>query len=297
MNNKPKQLKGSIAALLVNIIFGFSFLFSKVALNYAHPLVILAVRFTVAFAVLNLLWLFGVFKLNFKGKDKKLIILMSLAQPILYYVFELYGIDNTSSAMSGIIISLEPVAVIILATLFLKEKPTKSQVIFTILSLVSIVIISILSDNGVKNKLFGIILLAGATLCAAIFSILSRKTSTQYSPFERTYIMFLVGTVGFNAITFASLRGDYANEIASASCHIEFWGAIFYLAVISSIVAFMLFNYATGVITPVRSASFSNLITVVSVLAGILILGEPMMSPVEILCCLAVIIGVMGVNK
>jgi len=59
----------------------------------------------------------------------------------------------------------------------------------------------------------------------------------------------------------------------------------------------MLFNYATGVITPVRSASFSNLITVVSVLAGILILGEPMMSPVEILCCLAVIIGVMGVNK
>lgn len=297
MNSKHTQLKGSLAALLVNIIFGFSFLFSKVSLNYAHPLVILAIRFSVAFVVLNILWLFGMFKLNFKGKSKKLILLMSLTQPLLYYIFELYGIDNTSSAMSGIIISLEPVAVIILATLFLKEKPTKSQLFFSALSLAAIVTISILSDNGVKNKVFGILLLSGATLCAAIFSILSRKTANEYSPFERTYIMFLVGTVGFNAIAFGTLRGNYIKEIVSASCHIEFWGAIFYLSIISSIVAFMLFNYATGVITPVRSASFSNLITVVSVLAGILILNEPMMSVPEIICCIAVILGVMGVNR
>ncbi len=297
MKSKHTQIKGSIAALLVNIIFGFSFLFSKVSLSYAHPLIILAVRFTVAFVVLNILWLCGIVKMSFKGKDKKLILLMSLAQPLLYFILELYGIDNTSSAMSGIIISLEPVAVIILATLFLKEKPTKSQLFFSALSLAAIVTISILSDNGVKNKVFGIILLSGATLCAAIFSILSRKTSKEYSPFERTYIMFLVGTVGFNAIAFASLRGNYIKEIVSASCHIEFWGAIFYLSIISSIVAFMLFNYATGVITPVRSASFSNLITVVSVLAGIFILGEPMMSVPEIICCIAVILGVMGVNR
>lgn len=297
MTKLSKSFKGSLAALIVNIIFGFSFLFSKVALSYAHPLVILAVRFTVAFAVLNLLWLFGIVKMSFKGKDKKLILLMSLAQPLLYYIFELYGIDNTSSAMSGIIISLEPVAVIILATLFLREKPTKSQLFFSALSLVSIVIISILSDNGVKNKVFGIILLTGATLCAAIFSILSRKTAKEYSPFERTYIMFLVGTVGFNAIAAGALRSDYINEVVTAASHIEFLGAIFYLSIISSILAFMLFNYSTGTISPVRTASFSNLITVVSVLAGILILGEPMMSPIEIICCVLIILGVMGVNK
>lgn len=297
MTKLSKSFKGSLAALIVNVIFGFSFLFSKVALSYAHPLVILATRFSVAFIVLNLLWLFGVVKMSFKGKDKKLILLMSLAQPLLYYIFELYGIDNTSSAMSGIIISLEPVAVIILATLFLREKPTKSQLLFSALSLASIVVISILSDNGVKNKVFGIILLAGATLCAAIFSILSRKTAKEYSPFERTYIMFLVGTVGFNAIAVGTLGKDFIKEISVASSSVEFWGAIFYLSIVSSILAFMLFNYSTGVISPVRTASFSNLITVVSVLAGILILGEPMMSPLEIICCVLIIVGVMGVNK
>lgn len=297
MKTKSSQFKGSMAALLVNIIFGFSFLFSKVALGYAHPLVILAVRFTVAFAVLNLLWLFGAVKMSFKGKPLWGIALMSLTQPLLYYIFELYGIDNTSSAMSGIIISLEPVAVMILATIFLKEKPSKSQIFFSALSLVSIVIISILSDNGVKNKVFGIVLLSGATLCAAVFNILSRSTSKDYSPFERTYIMFLVGTVGFNAIGFGALRGEFIPELISASVHFEFWGAILYLSVISSILAFMLYNYSTGVITPVRSASFSNLITVVSVLAGILILREPMMSVAEIICCVLIILGVFGVNR
>ncbi len=296
MTDKSNQLKGSIAALIVNIIFGFSFLFSKVALNYAHPLIILAVRFTVAFAVLNLLWLFGVVKLSFKGKPKKRILLMSLAQPLLYFILELYGIENTSSAMSGVIISLVPVVVIILSTVFLKEKPTLSQVLFSLLSLSAIVVISVLSDDGAKNKVFGILLLLGATLCAAVFNILSRTESEHYSPFERTYIMFLVGTVGFNAIALLGLRGNYSTELVSAVSSLEFWGAILYLSVASSIVAFMLYNYSTSVISPVRSASFSNLITVVSVLAGLLILKESMSIP-QLVCCLLIIVGVFGVNR
>ena len=54
---KEHGIKGILAALVPNVIFGFSFLFSKIALDYAHPLMILAIRFTVAFAVLNILWL------------------------------------------------------------------------------------------------------------------------------------------------------------------------------------------------------------------------------------------------
>ena len=297
MKENKQILKGSLAALVVNIIFGFSFLFSKVALRYASPLIILAARFTIAFLVLNILWVCGFVKMSFRGKPKKQIMLMALAQPLLYFIFELYGIDNTSSAMSGIVISLVPVVVIILSAVFLKEKATKAQIFFSAVSLVSIVIMSILSDNGVKSKVWGIILLSGATLCAAVFNILSRNTAKDYSPFERTYIMFLVGAVSFTTISLAVHRGDFATEILNASESIEFWGAILYLAVVSSIIAFMLYNYSTGLISPVRSASFSNLITVVSVLAGIIILHEPMMSIPEIICCVLIILGVMGVNK
>ncbi len=290
------KLKGSLAALLANIIFGFSFLFSKIALNYAHPLIILAVRFTVAFAVLNLLWLFKIVKLDLGGKPKKRIILMALAQPLLYFIFELYGIENTSSAISGVIISLVPVAVIILSTLFLREKPTLSQILFSALSLASITAISILSNDGAENKLIGILLLLGAAICAAVFNILSRSESTRYSPFERTYIMFLVGTVGFNLIALISLGSGYFNELSHAAVSLPFWCSIGYLSVVSSIAAFMLYNYSTTVISTVRSASFSNIITVVSVLAGIFILGEVLSLP-QLICCVLIVIGVFGVNR
>ncbi len=291
-----EKVKGSLAALFTNIIFGFSFLFSKVALQYADPLIILAVRFTVAFAVLNLMWLTGVVKMRFSGKPKKKIIMMAVAQPLLYFILELYGIGSTSSAMSGVIISLVPVAVIILSVIFLKERPTLRQVVFSALSLAAVSAISLFSNDGAKNSAIGIVLLLGAVVCAAVFNILSRSESQHYSPFERTYIMFLTATVGFNLIALIGLGNNYMAELSAAVCRGEFWGAVLYLAILSSIVAFMLYNYSTSVISTVRAASFSNIITVVSVLAGIFILGE-VMSAGQIICCILIIIGVFGVNR
>ena len=291
-----KYLYASAAALATNVIFGFSFLFSKVALSFAHPLVIIAVRFTVAFTLLTLLWGIGVFKMSFKNKPKGRLLAMALAQPVLYYICELYGIKLTSSALSGVIISLVPVVVIILSTLFLHERPTPKQILFSALSLAAVALISISSNDQNDTTVFGILLLLGAVLCASVFNILSRNQSKEYSPVERTYVMFFFGTVSFNLIALATLGSDYTNEITHAISHPEFIGAIAYLSILSSIIAFLFYNYSTTILPPVKSASYSNLITVVSVLAGIFILGEAL-SPFTLICCGAVIIGVIGTNK
>ncbi len=288
--------KGSLAALIANVIFGFSFLFSKIALDYADPLIILAVRFTVAFAILNVLWLCGAVTMNFKGKPKGKILLMALAQPLFYFIFELYGIDRTASAVSGVIISLVPVAVLLFSFLFLREKPTVAQLVFSLLSLGAIVCISIFSNDGKESSFVGILLLLGAVVCAAFFNILSQSQSEIYSPFERTYIMFFVGTVGFNLIALLGLGADYLQALSMAVTSLPFWGAIGYLAVASSIGAFMLYNYATSNISSIRASSFANIITVVSVLAGIFILREEL-SVAELICCVLIVIGVLGVNR
>ena len=145
-----------------------------------------------------------------------------------------------------------------------------------------------------KEECFSFLL--GAVLCASVFNILSRKESKDYSPIERTYVMFFVGTVGFNIIGACTLGGGYFTEISSALSHVEFIGAIAYLSILSSICAFLLYNYSTTILPPVKSASYSNLITLVSVLAGIFILGETL-SPFTIICCLAIVVGVLGTNK
>ncbi len=293
---KRDNLIGTFAALIPNIIFGFSFLFSKIALSVAHPLIILAVRFTLAFIILNLLWLFGILKLNFKGKNITKILIMAICQPLCYFILELYGIAATSSAISGVIISLVPIAVIIISSVFLKEKPTILQVIFSIVSLISVAGISILSNSGGKNSLMGIFLLLGAVICAAIFNILSRSESEKFTPIERTYMMFLVGAVGFDIIAISVLGNRFLQELLLATKSFEFWGAITYLAIISSIVAFLMYNWATTKIDAIRASSFSNVITVVSVFAGVVIMGEQL-SWLQLIFCALIIIGVYGANK
>lgn len=287
--------KGMAAALFSNVIFGFSFIFSKLALSVTEPLVILAARFTVAFAVMNILWLLGVIKLEFKGKDKKGLIFMGLAQPLLYFIFELYGLSLVSSALSGIIISLVPVGVLLISGVFLGEKPTKIQVLCTLISIVGVSLLSVLSNDGAKNHFLGVVLLLAAVISASAFNILSRKESAIFSPFERTYAMFLIATVGFNVLALSLLRGRYFVEIISAFKSSDFIIAIIYLAILSSVAAFMLFNYSTSKISAVRSASFSNIIAVVTVLAGVIILKENF-SYLELLLCIPVIMGVWGVN-
>ncbi len=290
-----KSLLGSLAALGANTIFGFSFLFSKLALEVASPMVILSLRFTAAFLVLNLLKFIGVFKVNFKGKKIGKLVLMALAQPLLYFSFELFGIENTSSAMSGVIISLVPVAVIILSTLFLKEKPTLLQIICSAVSLIAVGVISFLSNSSGKNTIFGILLLVLAVICAAVFNILSRSESAQFTPFEKTYMMFLIGSVGFSIIALIAHRANFSSEVAIALSNTKFLFSLGYLSIVSSIGAFLLYNFATSAISTVRASSFANITTVVSLFAGVLILKETL-TPLQIICSIFIILGVWGVN-
>ena len=292
---KKQEFLGMMAALTANVIFGFSFIFSKLALSVTEPLVILAVRFSVAFLVLNLLLFTGKITISLKGKPKKRILLMGLCQPLLYFIFELYGLSLVSSALSGVIISLVPVAVMLLAVFWLKEKPTAVQVICTVLSIGGVACISILSNDNSKNYTLGVILLVFAVICAAVFNVLSRGESVNYNPFERTYVMFLLGAVGFNIIGLISMKGEYFPEILRAFSKPEFIIAILYLSVISSLLAFLLYNYSTSKISVVQSSSFSNIITVVTVIAGVVFLKESF-SLIEYFICLLIVLSVWGVN-
>lgn len=292
---KNKQLLGIFAALTANLIFGFSFIFSKFALSVSHPLVILSVRFTVAFLTLNILCLLGIFKINLKGKPKFKLLLMAIAQPLLYFIFELYGLSLVSSALSGVIIALVPVTVMIFGGLFLKEIPTKAQTVFTIISIISVSALSIISNNGSKNHFLGILLLICAVICATVFNILSRSESKSFSPFERTYMMFLIGTIGFNLIAIFTLRDKFLLQVFESIKQPTFIIAIVYLAVASSVLAFLLYNFSTSSISIVQSSSFSNIITVVTVFAGVIILKEQF-SILEYVFVFAIVLGVWGVN-
>ena len=125
-----RELFATFAAFLSNFIFGFSFLFSNMALKVATPSVLLAYRFVFAFLILNILWLFRVIKLDFKGKKLDKVILMGIMQPVLYFYCENYGLLYSSVTFSAIMLALVPIGAMIYSAVFMKEPPTVLQVLF-----------------------------------------------------------------------------------------------------------------------------------------------------------------------
>ena len=71
--------------------------------------------------------------------------------------------------------------------------------------------------------------------------------------------------------------------------------AVVYLGVFSSVVAFLLLNFANTYLPVVKTTVFSNITTVVSVIAGMIFLDEKIY-PSTIAAVLMILIGVIGVQ-
>lgn len=289
-----QEKKGMLAAAAAYTIFGLSYLFSKMALNVAEPMILLCVRFTVTFLVLNLLVLTGLMKLDLKGKNILGPVLVGIIQPVLYFVFENYGLKYTTTSFTGVISAISPVFTAVMGAIILRERPNWRQWLCIGISIVGVLMISLGADSGVNTPL-GCICLLIAYFSGSFYSILIRKLSKEFSPFALTYIMFTVGFVFFAALAFLQYREQTLPMLVSSLSHREFLIACLYLGAAASVGAYMLANYSLSTLSVTRSTIFSSFSTVVSVLSGILIMGDPF-TPMSIVAFVLIMAGVWGVN-
>ncbi|MDO4744987.1 MAG: DMT family transporter [Bacillota bacterium] len=275
--------KALIAVIIGNSIFGFSFLFSKVALQITEPSVLLAARFTTAFIVLNLIAFVGrkiikkdgnpLVSFSLKGKPLKYVLLLALFQPIVYFFGESYGIEYTSSAFAGTIIAVIPIMGIVFDVLIMKAKVTMKQVICAVVSVIGVAVTTV-GAEGMKSSVIGVLFLLVAVTAGALFYVFSKKSGEHFNALERTYVMFAAGSMTYITVALIQCRGDYEGLIGAALGNGHFWICILYLAVMSSVVAFIALNYGSSLISVSEASLFANLTTVISIVAGVVVLGE-----------------------
>ena len=288
-----KIFLATLAALGAQVIFGFSFMFTKIALGYALPLTVIADRYIVAFLGLTVVMIATKTKIKLHKNIWKLM-LMAIFQPVLYFIFETYGIQMTTSAFSSIMISMIPVVSMISGIFILNEVPAPKQYAFSALSVAGVVIMSLAGKAEGTVSIAGIVLLCGAVVASVGYNTLSRKLSAEFTVFERTYAMTLVGLVSFVGIAIAENIKNPIN-VVSSFMSVEFTSAILYLGLISSVVAFLLLNYANTYLPVAKTTAFSNVTTVVSVIAGAIFLNEKI-TAVTLISTVMIIAGVMGVQ-
>ena len=287
-----------LAGFTVALIFGLSFMFTKQALETLPTALLLSSRFSLAALLLTFLWLSGAIKINLKNKPLKKLMLLSLFQPIAYFIFETTGVKLTSSSEAGIMIALIPVVVSIFAAVFLKERPSKSQLFFIAASVLGVIFIVLMSGSEDSTGHFaGILFLFGAVLTAGVYNILSRKFSADFTPVEITFAMMWAGAAVFSIVSAVTgmINGnldDYITYLSSASTLIP----ILYLGILSSVCAFFMMNYMLSKMPASNSSVFSNLTTVVSIIAGVFIRHEAF-HWYQFAGSVVIILGVWGTNR
>jgi len=306
MNTHAKAIGAVIAG---NTIFGFSFIFSKMALQITLPSVLIAVRFVVAFIALNLIVVFGrmikvpdgqggrkpLVQFSLRGKPLRNILLLALFQPILYFLCESYGIVFTSAAFAGTIIAIIPICGIIFDVLIMHSKVRLRQVICAIMSAVGVGITTV-GAEGMKSSVIGLLFLLGAVTAGSLFYVFSKKSGDDYNPLEQTYVMFALGSLVYAVFALVQCRGQYDELIFSALVQPQFIISVLYLAVISSVAAFIFLNYGTVRVTVSEASIFANLTTVISIIAGVVFLHE-VFTPFQIVGAVIIIVSVFFSNR
>ena len=295
MKQQGNTKKATLAALTACVIFGFSFMASRIAMEHTAPSMLLSLRFLAALLIMSLLLLFRAGSIRLKGKPLGRFLLLGVCQPVVYFIGESNGIKYTNSSFSGIMIALIPVITALLSAVWLKEKLQVKKLVWILCSLAGVVLISFTQEGG-TIQVKGVLFLLLADLAAAFFVNLSRSLSGQFSPFERTFVIMVMGSVFFTGMAVIQEGRNYLPQLSAAVTSPYVMLPVLYLSLLSSVVAFFCQNYAMTWLDATRVSAFTNITPVVSVLAGTLLLHEPF-SWIHVPGIALILLGVYMVNR
>lgn len=294
----PESKKAYAAALGYTLIIGLSFLFVKIALRSAEPLDILAHRFTFCFVAASVPLLFGWAKADISWKrDLTDLLPLAIFYPVLFFGFQVFGLVYTSTSEAGIIQAAIPILTMILAALFLGERTGGWQLAAALLSVAGVVFIFAMKGLDFSADTFlGDVLILLSALAFALYSVAVRRASRRKSVFTITYVMTVAGFVVFNIVALG--RHLAAGSLPAYFAPLGDWhfiGAMLYLGVLSSLITSYLSNYALARIEASKNSMFANLATLITIVAGVLVLGEHL-EWFHIAGGVAIVAGVIGRN-
>ncbi|WP_139990461.1 DMT family transporter [Paenibacillus paridis] len=296
LDSKGKRLAYS-AIVIYSIIVGLSFLFGKLALSVASPLDSLAHRFTISFAAATIPVLFGWVKLKLTLKDLLAVLPLAVFYPSMFFAFQAYGLQFTSSAEAGIIHATVPIFTMIAAAYFLKERTTKLQKLSTLLSVAGVIFIFAMKGSSIDlANVKGTLLILLSALSLAGYSVMARRLSSRMKVMTMTYVMTAIGFLAFNLMAVGSHLADGTlGHYFAPITHPVFLISILYLGVLSSLVSSLLSNYALSKLEASKVSVFNHLATLVSIIGGFIFLNEQL-AYYHFVGAAVIIVGVLGAN-
>ena len=259
-----------ITIILAMLIWAGSGIAVKEALVVFSPLTLIVLRFTIAVLLMAAVGM--IFHRNevlqLQRVDTKHILLFALGglcQPFLYFIFETYTYQSFDSpTIAEAMLSTQPIMAPIFAFVLLREQVTANHIWGILISTLGMLILLLVGTNDYSIGNPWGILLAVLTVCMSVsYTVVLRRIPARYSSLTIVFyvqafsliLFYLVWAVKGECVDFLQnvpvLLNDTPNLLNSGL-------AVLYLAVFSSVTAFILFCYTVREIGVTRANIFNN---------------------------------------
>ncbi|WP_433707039.1 DMT family transporter [Paenibacillus illinoisensis] len=269
--SQNKHTAGHLLALLTILIWGTTFISTKILLIDFTPVEILLFRFLIGYVVLFLICP-RVMRIS-TIREELLFMAAGLCGVTLYFLIENIALVFTLASNAGVIVSIAPFFTAVLAHFFLKDEPLSRQfVVGFAIALTGIVIIAFHGSYSLQLNPLGDLLAFVAPAVWAIYSVLMRKIGDlHYHTIGATRKVFFYGLLFMLPALFLfefHLDMERLADLSNLS-------NLLFLGVGASALCFVTWNRAVSLLGAVKTSVYIYLVPVITLFASALLLHEP----------------------
>ena len=265
-----KTIHGHIAALLTILIWGTTFISTKVLLISFEPVEILFIRFMIGYFAL---WCVCPRRLKVRRRKQEWYFAAAgLCGVTLYYLFENIALTYTLASNVGVIISIAPFFTVIFSCLFLHDRrPNIRFFAGFLIALAGIFLISFGGEKNLQLNPVGDLLAVIAAMIWAAFSTITKKISGfGYNTIQTTRRTFFYGLI---FMVPALLLMDFHMELQQFASLKNVLNLLF-LGFGASALCFVTWNLAVKILGSVKTSVYIYMVPVITAVTSALILHE-----------------------
>ena len=256
-----------------NVVYGTSYVVARMTLDSVPPAMLAFSRLALGFGALAL-FSRGQPAASLSGADRRAIAWMGILGFAGAYICSNWGIAHSTATNAALLITVEPISMILLSPWYLGERLSRSGAIGATLTIVGATVLVVNGIPGVTEKLVphwaGDLVLVVAGVAYASYSLLGRRVLERHAALPVTIRSLTWGAAALLPI--AAL--EWASGARPAWTATAVWGTL-YLAVVITALGYVVWNWALARVPAPRAAIFLNFQPIVGALLGAVVLGEP----------------------
>ena len=291
-----KSLQGHSAIFMANIIFGLGVPVTKMLLeDWVTPMGYMATR-SVGAAVI--FWLISFFlpKEKIERRDLVTIIVCGLLGFVISQTLTAWALNYTTPVYFSLIAAMTPIAVMLLAALFINERITGKGIVGVVLGIGGALLMLFMGWQGGgsgKDDLLGIFLTFLSLLTWAVYLIATRKVSQKYSPVAQMKWIFLVSSIV--TVPWAMIT-EPTQVLYSQAWAWSGVAEMLFIVVFATVLGFFMIPYAMKRLQATTVSIYTNLQPVVASLIAIAI-GQDMLTWDKPVAAIMVLLGAYMVTQ